>query len=165
MSQPAITLALLKQLKEEGFHTALDTTGFTQWESIEKTLPYTDLYLYDLKNMDNEAHKLVTGVPNEPILENARKLAAAGAKFQVRIPVIPRYNDSDENIRKTAEFCASLGNEAVTVVQLLPYHNLGVTKHLRISDEAVAEAVPPSDEKMEHFKEIVLSYGLNAMIH
>lgn len=165
MSQPAFTLALLKQLKDEGFHTALDTTGFTAWETIEKTLPYTDLYLYDLKNMDSEAHKLVTGVPNEPILENARKLAAAGAKFQIRIPVIPRYNDSDENIRKTAEFCASLGNDAVTVVQLLPYHNLGVTKHLRISDEAVAEAVPPSDEKMEHFKEIVLSYGLNAMIH
>ncbi len=165
MSQPAFTLALLKQLKEEGFHTALDTTGFTQWETLEQTLPYTDLYLYDLKNMDNEAHRLVTGVPNEPILENAKKLAAAGGKFQIRVPVIPRYNDSDENITKTAEFCASLGNEAVTVVQLLPYHNLGVTKHLRISDEAVAEAVPPSDEKMEHFKEIMLSYGLNAMIH
>ena len=67
MSQPAFTLALLKQLKEEGFHTALDTTGFTQWESIEKTLPYTDLYLYDLKNMDSEAHKLVTGVPNDQL--------------------------------------------------------------------------------------------------
>ena len=92
-------------------------------------------------------------------------LRSAGAKFQIRVPVIPRYNDSDENIRATAEFCASLENDAVTVVQLLPYHNLGVTKHLRISDEAVAEAVPPSDEKMEHFKEIMLSYGLNAMIH
>ncbi len=165
MSQPAFTIALLKQLKEEGFHTALDTTGFTQWETIEKTLPYTDLYLYDLKNMDSEAHKLVTGVPNEPILENARRLAAAGAKFQVRIPVIPRFNDSEENIRATAEFCASLGNDAVTVVQLLPYHNLGVSKHLRISDEVVMEAAPPSDEKMQYFKDIVLSYGLNAMIH
>jgi len=165
MSQPAFTIALLKQLKEEGFHTALDTTGFTQWETIKKTLPYTDLYLYDLKNMDSKAHKEVTGVPNEPILENARRLAAAGAKFQIRIPVIPRFNDSEENIRATAEFCASLGNEAVTVVQLLPYHNLGVSKHLRISDVVVMEATPPSDEKMQHFKDIVLSYGLNAMIH
>ena len=165
LSQPEFTIALLKQLKEEGFHTALDTTGFAQWEVVEKTLPYTDLYLYDLKHMDSAIHKATVAVPNEPILENARRLAAAGAKFQIRVPVIPQFNDNDENIRRTAEFCAELGNEAVTVVQLLPYHNLGVTKHLRISDEIVHEAVPPSDEKMQHFKEIVESYGLNVMIH
>jgi len=165
LSQPAFTLALLKQLKEEGFHTALDTTGFAQWETVEKTLPYTDLYLYDLKHMDSKIHEQTVGVPNEPILENARRLAAAGGKFQIRVPVIPQFNDNDENIRRVAEFCAELGNEAVTVVQLLPYHNLGVTKHLRISDEIVHEAVPPSDEKMQHFKELVASYGLNVMIH
>ena len=165
LSQSEFTLALLKQLKEEGFNTALDTTGFAPWEKVEATLPYTDLYLYDLKNMDSEKHRKTVGVPNERILDNARRIAAAGGKLQVRIPVIPLFNDSEENIRKTAEFCKELGTEAVTTVQLLPYHNLGVSKHLRISDEAVAEATPPSDEKMERFKEIFLSCGIPAMIH
>ncbi len=165
LSQPKFTLALLKRLKEEGIHTALDTTGFAKWEIVEQTLPYTDLYLLDLKHMDNDIHKQVVGVPNDIILENARRLAAAGAKFQIRVPVIPLFNDNEENIRRTAQFCAELGTEAVTTVQLLPYHNLGVSKHLRISDEVVQEAVPPSDEKMEFFKSIVMEYGLNAMIH
>ena len=164
LSQPIFTLELLRRLKEEGIHTALDTTGYAPWQIVEKTLPYTDLYLLDLKHMDNERHKQTVGVPNDIIHENARKIAAAGGKFQIRIPVIPMFNDSEENIRATAEFCRELG-DAVTLVQLLPYHNLGVTKHLRISDTAVAEATPPSDEKMQKLKAIMESYGLNVIIH
>ena len=166
LSQPLFTLELLRRLKEEGIHTALDTTGYAPWEIVEKTIPYTDLYLLDLKHMDDERHFKTVGVHNERILDNARRLAAAGAKFQIRIPVIPLFNDSEENIRATAEFCAKeLGPDAVTVVQLLPYHNLGVSKHLRISDEPVAEATVPSDEKMQRLKEIVESCGVPATIH
>lgn len=164
LSQPEFTLALLKRFKAEGLHTALDTTGFAQWKHIEAVLPYTDLFLYDLKHMDNAKHEATVGVPNGPILENALKIAAAGGKFQIRIPVIPRFNDDEENIRATAEFCVKLG-DAVEVIQLLPYHNLGVSKYQRISDGPVLEAVPPSDEKMLHLKSIMDSYGLNVMIH
>lgn len=164
LCQPEFTLELLKRLKAEGIHTALDTTGFASWEVIEKVIPYTDLFLYDLKHMDSKKHKATVGVPNEPILENALKLAGRGAKFQIRIPVIPLFNDSEENIEATAEFCLRLG-DAVEVVQLLPYHNLGVSKHLRISDEKVAEATPPSDEKMQRLKEIFTAKGINATIH
>ena len=155
---------MLKGLKENGIHTALDTTVFAPWEALERTTPYVDLYLYDLKHMDSAKHKAAVGVPNEPINENARKLAEMGKKLQVRIPVIPRFNDDEENIRATAEFCTSLG-EAVQVVQLLPYHNMGVMKYLRISDGKPLEAVPPSDEKMAGLKSIVASYGLNVTIH
>ena len=119
LSQPEFTLAVLKRLKEEGIHTALDTTGYASWATVEKVLPYVDLFLYDLKHMDSEKHKAVIGVPNEPILDNAKRLAAAGAKLQVRIPVIPMFNNDEANIRKTAEFCKSLG-DAVVSVQLLP---------------------------------------------
>ncbi len=164
LSQPEFTRELLKRLKEEGIHTALDTTGFAKWETIESVLPYTDLFLYDLKCMDSEKHKSVVAVPNEPILENAKKIAAAGGKMQIRIPVIPRFNDDEENIRKTAEFCVELG-DAVTVIQLLPYHNLGVSKYQRISDGKVLEAVPPSEEKMEKIRDLMASYGLNVTIH
>ena len=164
LSQSDFTVALLKQLKAEDFNTALDTTGFAAWKTVEMTLPYTDLYLYDLKHMDSARHKQTIGVPNEPILENVRNIAASGGKLQIRIPVIPLFNDDTENLTRTAKLCVELG-DAVTVVQLLPYHNLGVSKHLRISDTPVAEATPPSDAKMEEIKALFESFGLPAVIH
>ena len=164
LSQIDFVEEVLKGLKASGIHTALDTTGFAPWEALERTVPYVDLYLYDLKHMDSAKHKATVGVPNEPIHDNARKLAAAGKKLQVRIPVIPMFNWDEENIRATAEFCAELG-DAVEVVQLLPYHNMGVMKYLRISDGKPMEATPPSDEKMAELKNIVASYGLNVTIH
>jgi pyruvate formate lyase activating enzyme len=114
--------------------------------------------------MDSAKHKATVGVPNEIIHENARLLAGHGKALQIRIPVIPRFNDDEENIRATAEFCAGLGS-AVQLVQLLPYHNMGVMKYLRISDRKPLEAVPPSDEKMEQLRSLVASYGLKATIH
>ena len=165
LSQPEFTLALLKKLKEREINTALDTTGFTKQENLEAVLPFTDLFLYDLKHMRSDQHKAVIGVPNEIILENAKKIAAAGGKFQIRIPVIPRFNDSEENIRETGEFCKSLG-DAVTVIQLLPYHNLGVMKYQRISnDHKVLEAPVPSDEKIQSLKEILEDLGLSVTVH
>ncbi len=155
---------VMRGLKASDIHIALDTTGFAPWEALERTTPYTDLYLYDLKHMDSAKHKAAVGVPNEQIHENARKLAAAGKKLQVRIPVIPMFNWDEENIRATAEFCAQLG-DAVEVVQLLPYHNMGVMKYLRISDGKPMEATPPSDEKMASLRELMASYGLRVTIH
>ncbi|MCI8594820.1 MAG: glycyl-radical enzyme activating protein [Oscillospiraceae bacterium] len=169
MSQPDFTIALLKALKEKDINTALDTTGYCKWELLEKTVPYADLYLYDLKHMDNDLHKRVVGVPNEIILENAKKLAAAGGKLQVRIPVIPQFNDSKENIRKTGEFCCELEKinpGTVTMIQLLPYHNLGVMKWQRIQDDIpIMEAVPPTDEYMQELKTLLEDMGLPVCIH
>jgi pyruvate formate lyase activating enzyme len=165
LSQPEFTLALLKALKEKGIHTALDTTGFSSEKNIDAVLPYTDLFLYDLKHMRSDMHKQVIGVPNEMILKNAKKIADAGGKLQVRIPVIPRFNDSEENIRETGEFCKALG-DAVTVIQLLPYHNLGVMKHQRISNnKKVAQAPVPSDEKIQSLKNILEEIGLSVTVH
>jgi pyruvate formate lyase activating enzyme len=165
LSQPEFTLEVLKRLKERGIHTALDTTGYTQPRHIEAVLPYTDLFLYDLKHMDSDRHQSATGVPNELILENARRIAAAGGKMQIRIPVIPRFNDSEENIRETGMFCQSLG-EAVTVIQLLPYHNLGVVKYQRIDeDRPVLEAQPPSEAKIQALKELLENLGLPVTVH
>lgn len=164
LSQGEFTLEVLKRLKAEGIHTAVDTTGFAKWETIEAVLPYTDLFLYDIKHMDSEKHKKVVGVPNEPILENARKIAEAGGKLQIRIPVIPLFNYDEENIRRTGEFCKGLG-DAVVLVQLLPYHNLGTMKYLRISDQPAMEATPPSDEHMQKLKGILEEFGLPVTIH
>ncbi|HTY63128.1 MAG TPA: glycyl-radical enzyme activating protein [Acidobacteriota bacterium] len=163
--QPEFVLQLLQSLKECGIHTAVDTTGFAQYEIIKRILPYTDLFLYDLKHMDSEQHRIATGVPNELILENAMKIAEAGGRMQVRIPVVPDFNDSEEIIRETGLFCKSLG-QAVTVIQLLPYHNLGVIKYPRIDDrKVVLEAEPPSDEQIEALKRVLESMGLPVTVH
>jgi pyruvate formate lyase activating enzyme len=165
LSQPDFVLELLMRLKERELHTALDTTGHVQFDILERVLPYVDLFLYDLKHMDGSQHKAATGVPNDLILENARKLAAADANLQIRVPVIPRFNDSDENFRETALFCKSLG-KAVTVVQLLPYHNLGVVKYQRIDDRMAAlEAEPPTEDRMRSIRQLFEEHGLSVTVH
>ncbi len=165
MAQPAFVLQLLERLKESGIHTALDTTGHVPYDILGETLQYTDLYLYDLKHMDSRLHQLATGVPNTRILENALKLAEAGGNLQIRIPVIPDFNDSDDQIRETGLFCRSLGR-AVTVVQLLPYHNLGVMKHQRIGTERVIlEAEPPPEERVRALARLLQGLGLPVTVH
>ncbi len=164
LSQFDFTFALAKRLKEEGIGVAIDTTGFAKWENIEKIIPYTDLFLYDLKHMDSDLHNKVVGVPNEIILENAKKIAAKGGKLQIRIPVIPMFNNDEANIEATAKFCKELG-DSVQVVQLLPYHNLGTMKYLRLYDNITFEATPPSDEEMNNIKAVFESYGIKTVIH
>lgn len=164
-SQAEFTMALLMALKAEGVHTAVDTTGCVPWSVIEDALPYVDLFLYDLKSMDTASHKSATGVGNELILENARRIATAGGRMQVRVPVIPRYNDSDESIHKLGRFVQGLGN-AVTGVQLLPYHAMGVPKWERIKhDGPILEAALLSDERVEGIKSVLEGYGLHVQVH
>jgi pyruvate formate lyase activating enzyme len=165
LSQPEFTRHFLKKLKECGIHTALDTTGFAPFNIIESVLPYTDLFLFDLKHMDSTEHKLATGVSNDLILENAVKIAEAGASIQIRLPLIPHFNDSEENIRETGIFCKSLG-KAVNLIQLLPYHNLGVIKYQRIdNNRVVLEAEPPSEEKIHSLKQVLENIGLPVTLH
>ena len=165
LSQPEFVLRLLERLRECGIHTAVDTTGFAKYDIVKMILPHTDLFLYDLKHMDSHRHKIGTGVPNELILENAKKIANDGGKMQIRIPVVPDFNDSEESVRKTGMFCKSLG-EAVTVIQLLPYHNLGVMKYQRIDDTKVGlEAEPPSDVKISSLKALLENLGLPVTVH
>ena len=164
LCQPEFLLAVMQCLKRERIHIAVDTTGYTPWSTIEHILPYTDLFLYDLKHMDSDRHKATIGVANERILENAKKLSLAGSRMHIRIPIIPKFNEDEENIRRTAQFCESLG-ESVELIQLLPYHNLGVSKYLRISDRKVVEATPPSDQHLRRIKQILEEYGLRVRIH
>ena len=121
MSQPNFVQALFMAAKKENIHTALDTCGHAPWEHYEKVLPYTDLVLFDLKNMDKAKHRLYAGADNKLILANAKKIAALGSKIRIRIPVIPGSNDTKENWEKTAEFIKNLG-KAVQGVDILPYH-------------------------------------------
>ncbi|MEJ2111079.1 MAG: glycyl-radical enzyme activating protein [Acidobacteriota bacterium] len=165
MAQPEFVMNLLERLKANRIHTALDTTGHVPYEILKQSIPFTDLYLYDLKHMDNDRHKTATGVSNDLILENSLKLAAAGCKMQIRIPVIPDFNDSETNMKETGNFCKSL-ESAVTLIQLLPYHNLGAMKYQRIDNRTIVfETDPPSEAKLMHLQQILERFGLRVTIH
>lgn len=165
MSQFAFTLALAKACKAEGVHVALDTTGFAPTEQYLEILPYIDLFLYDLKHMDSHRHQKLTGVPNELIHRNARELAKAGARFQVRFPMVPKLNATPENIAATADFCAEI-KDSIDVVQLLPYHKLGKMKYDRLDiPYRLTNVEAPSDDFMKEQLKLFQARGLNAMIH
>jgi pyruvate formate lyase activating enzyme len=165
LCQPEFTIELLKRCEGNGINTAIDTTGFVKWETIEKALPYTDLFLYDLKCMDSDLHKQVIGAPNELILENARKIAKAGSRFWIRIPVIPLLNDSEGHFERYGAFLSEI-KESVDIVQLLPYHKMGVSKHDRLlKKEKIFVAKLPTDALMQARKAQLESYGLCVRIH
>ena len=165
MAQFEFTYNLAKRLKEMGLHICLDTTGFAPTAQYEKIMPYIDLFLYDIKEMDTKAHKKLTGVDNELILKNARFLAEHGAALQIRVVVIPKLTDKDADLRRTAEFCASLG-DAVKLVQLLPYHATGRAKYERLGWKyRLTNVEPPEEKHMEELLELFKSFGLPCQIH
>ncbi len=123
-------LALLQACKARELHTAVDTSGFASWDTVDQIRPYADLFLYDLKLIDDERHHEFTGVTNRPILRNLRDLSALGHAIVIRIPIVPGLNDDDASIRQMAEFIAALPNRHP--IDLLPYHHIAVDKYLRL---------------------------------
>ncbi len=126
--QPAFAEALLRLARQAGIATALETSGHTQWPVFARLLPLLDLILYDLKHVDCQRHRQVTGLGNELILANLRQLAAQNAPLIVRIPLIPGFNADASSLHDMAQFIAGLGG-AVQRVDLLPYHTLGKAKY------------------------------------
>ena len=120
----------LSLCKEAGLHTAIDTSGHAEWKDFSKVLPFTDIFLYDIKHLDPGEHKKLTGADNKLILENLQKLSENRKAVEIRMPVIPGHNDSDEIILKTAEFLKEI--ETLTLVRVLQYHALSGSKYASI---------------------------------
>ena len=154
---------LLKALKENGYHTAVDTTGYTKIDYLLEAAKYCDLFMYDIKHMDDEKHKLYTGVSNRIILNNLLELDKSGAKINIRIPIIPTINDDEKNIMKTIAFLKQLKN--ITNIDLLPYHNMMIDKYSRLSKKFKLNHVnKPSNERMEEIREIFVKQGFKTGI-
>ena len=132
--------AILKKCKEEGIHTAVDTAGHLPFEYFERILPFTDLFLYDIKCLDSEMHKKYTGVKNERILENLERLLKCGASVWVRIPVIPTVNDTKEEMQGIKTLLDAFGKPER--IELLPYHAMGEHKYAALGREAEVFSVP-----------------------
>ena len=153
--QPDFARGLLKAAKELGINTAMESMGFAKYETIASILPYLDVYLMDIKHMNPSKHADYTQKSNELMLENARKIAASGqTELIIRVPVIPGFNETGEEILDIARFADSL--PGVKQIHLLPYHSFGRGKYEGLDREyPMGEAVPPSNEKMQQFKERV----------
>ena len=126
LMQPEFLIALLKALKYLNLHTTIETSGYAPWPVIEAVSEWTDLFLYDLKLIETGQSKIYTGVSSNLILNNLIKLLKKGPTVLVRMPLIPSVNDDEKSIRLTADF---LNNCGVRTLELIPYHNLGITKY------------------------------------
>lgn len=162
--QPEFASALLQAAQYAGINTALESTGFAPFETIQdKILPWLDVYLMDIKHINSAKHKLFTSQPNERILENARKIAETGQHLIIRVPVIPTFNDTPEEIMDIARFARSL--PGVKELHLLPYHRLGQDKYAGLDREyQMAHIVPPTNEHMELLREVAATTGLHVQI-
>lgn len=120
---------LFKACKEAGIQTCLESTFHVDWKEIEKVLPYTDIIISDIKHMDTDIHKQYTGVNNDRILENLKKLTQEEREFILRIPVIPNVNDDMGNIEATADFILNELGGRIRTLQLLSFMRLGEEKY------------------------------------
>jgi pyruvate formate lyase activating enzyme len=163
--QPLFSRNLLTICRQAEIHTAIETCGYADWEIFKDILQQVDLVLFDLKHMSSDKHREYTGVPNELILDNARRIYhELKIPIWARIPVIPGYNDSVQNINATAKFVANELGTSVPV-HILAYHRLGESKYERLFREGNHVSIaPPADEHMLELQRIMISYGLETHI-
>lgn len=163
LAQPEFSEALLRATKEVGISTAIETAGYADSEVIRRILPYVDTVLMDIKHMNSEKHKEFTTRENGRILENAKLIAREAKRLIIRTPVIPTFNDTEEEIRAIAEFARSLGT--VKEMHLLPYHRIGSDKYAGLGRTyGMSHIQVPSKEHMQKLLAVVNETGLAGQI-
>jgi pyruvate formate lyase activating enzyme len=162
--QPGFAEALLRLAREEGIHTAVETCGCVPWPNLARLLPQLDVVLFDVKHLDSKIHREFTGASNELILGNLRRLAGAGAQVVVRVPLIPGFNATPENVRAIGCFVAGLPGE-VRRVDLLPYHTLGRAKYAALAHPYPWEGVARlTAEEVEELTDVLRDMALNVTV-
>lgn len=161
LSQAEFLHDLLKALHDEiGLHTCLDTCGMAPWPVLERILPYLDMVLLDIKHMDSGVHKAATRAGNETILANARALAKAKMPVLVRVPLIPGFNDTDENLHALGAF---LKKNGLTEAELMPYHTLGLNKYAALGQTYMHQA--ETRPRTETAAELLRHYDVRVLVH
>lgn len=153
--------ALCSQLHREGIRIFVDTSGYTPYENLKRLLPYVDVFLYDMKLMDPEAHKKYIGVDNQLILENLIQLSKDGAGIYIRLPIIGQVNATEDHIRRVIHFLTE-HHIQVRQVSLLPYHDIGKGKYAALDrNYEEKEMSKPDHALMEHFKAMLEEHGFS----
>ena len=162
LTQPILLANIAKRCHETGIHVAIESCGYGVYEEFREALAYIDYAFLDIKHIDTKMHKILTGMGNERILDNIKRICESNIPVTIRTPVIPGCNDSMENIIGIAKFVAGL--PGVKEYELLPYHNLGASKYKSLGKTYELEGtMEPSDEKMRTLSkvcnEILQQYG------
>ena len=161
--QSGFIAQVARKLKAEGIHTILDTAGSVGWCRFEEVLPFIDLVLYDIKAVDNDLHRQLTGQDNDLILMNARLLAEKNVPMRVRLVLIQGLNDSPAELRARMQLVSEL--KSVQQVDLLPYHRYGAGKYARLGlDYPLADVPEYTEEQIGEMKSIVEPYGIKATV-
>jgi pyruvate formate lyase activating enzyme len=156
--QADFCLALLRAAKQAGIHTCLDTSGMYSSATLEKLLPWVDLYLFDVKATDEQRHQQLTGMPLAPIQKTLNTLNAAGANIWLRCPIVPQLNDTEHHLRAIAAL--SRDNANISKVCLMPYHKTGLGKWRDIGIESSTQHIEePDDASKRRWVDLLLSEG------
>ncbi len=163
LMQPDFLWTLLVECKERSLHTAVDTSGYAPFDVLDRMIQKTDLFLYDLKLMDDEEHQKYTGVSGMLILDNLNRLVEKGKPIDIRIPIIPKITDTEYNLNQIMEFLVKLDH--IRNVSLLPFNCFGTEKYkrLRIKNKMV-NVSPPSQDVMEVIKSQFENRGFHVKI-
>ncbi len=165
MMQFDFLLEALKACKANGYNTALDTSGYSSPENYEAVIPFTDIFLFDIKHSDDSKHIEYTGVSNIGILDNLRLILKNGKDVMVRIPVIPGKNDDTVNLTAIRELLAGLKCENLKKINLLPFHRIGASKYKRFNiPYRMNDTEQPSPERMRELKEYFSEIGMKVKI-
>jgi pyruvate formate lyase activating enzyme len=159
LMQPRFLLALLQACRAAEINTALDTCGYSSWETIDAIREYVDLFLYDLKPMNDQQHREFTGVSNQIILDNLQRLSRLGHEIILRVPVIPDITDSQDHIRRLAAFARELPH--LRGIDLLPYHGIAAEKYRRLGKAYPTLGIdPPTDKDLARIQDTLAEQGL-----
>lgn len=159
LCHPEFCAELLKCLKNEGINTAVDTCGFVSKAALDAVMPYTDVFLYDIKAVDGDVHKACTGQDNALIIENLKYIDSHGKKIEVRYPYVPDYNSNQ--VKKIGELLSGIKN--LVGIRVLGYHKYAGSKYTSLDMENTLPEAMPSDEELETAKNIIKSFGIKVI--
>ena len=153
MLQPEFLLEALMKCKEADYHTAVDTSGYAKTEDYESIIPFTDLFLFDIKHLDDIKHFKYTGVSNDLILKNLQFILERGKDVWIRIPVIPAINDDSVHLEKLRSFLFKVRCKNLKKINLLPYHKIGSSKYKKFRvPYRMNDIEQPSTSRMQELK-------------
>jgi pyruvate formate lyase activating enzyme len=165
MMQFDFLLEALMLCREKGYHTSLDTSGLSSPDRFRKIIPFTDIFLFDIKHLDNQKHKEYTGASNDEILKNYDLIARNCRAYMVRIPVIPGFNDDEDYLAGLKQYIKARKSKNLMMINLLPYHKIGSSKYKKFNIPWKMENVEqPSARRMNELKDYFSDIGVRVKI-
>jgi pyruvate formate lyase activating enzyme len=162
LMQPDFAKALLTRSKENGINTAIETNGYARWDVFEEILDSVHFTMYDIKMVDPMLHEKYCGAENSLILENLKRVVEKGKTILVRVPLIPKISDTDENLEQTSKLLTGLG---IKQVELIPYHAFARDKFRALGiDYSFLDLKTQTREELERMRQLMLSLGIEAKI-